>query len=228
MNQLQSTTKRSTIIIGMILSFALILFAVLFFSPLLKLTNISITNIFFLSRLFIWLSLILIYIYVVKVEKQNFLLWNDKKYSFIYYLVSILLIMLAMFVAMMLTSLIVKLFGFNTASNKLNEVAQILHDNKLLLVFTALTAGITEELIFRGYLLTRLQFLLKNKILAIIISAVLFGMVHISFGTIHQIIGPIFIGLIFAFHYQKYRNIKILIITHFLWDLITIMLLKVH
>ncbi len=228
MDQLQTTAKRSTIIIGMFLSFALILFAVLFFTPLLKLTNISIDNIFFLSRLFIWLSLILIYIYVAKVEKQKFLLWSDKKYSFLYYLVSIILIMLAMVFAMLITSLIVKLCGFNIASNKLNEVAQILHSNKLLLVFTALTAGITEELIFRGYLLSRLQTLFANKYLSIIISAILFGIVHISFGTIHQIIGPIFIGLILAFHYQKYRNIKILIITHFLWDLVTIMLLKVH
>jgi membrane protease YdiL (CAAX protease family) len=42
---------------------------------------------------------------------------------------------------------------------------------KLLLVFTCLTAGITEEIIFRGYLLPRLEILLKNKNLSVIISS---------------------------------------------------------
>jgi membrane protease YdiL (CAAX protease family) len=38
--------------------------------------------------------------------------------------------------------------------------------NRLLLVFTCLTAGITEEIIFRGYLLPRLEILLKIKFIS--------------------------------------------------------------
>jgi membrane protease YdiL (CAAX protease family) len=40
-------------------------------------------------------------------------------------------------------------------------LVQVLKKNRLLLVFTCLTAGITEEIIFRGYLLPRLEILLK-------------------------------------------------------------------
>ncbi|WP_375032392.1 type II CAAX prenyl endopeptidase Rce1 family protein [Flavobacterium sp. LAR06] len=31
-------------------------------------------------------------------------------------------------------------------------------------------------------------------------------------------------GIVFAVQYQKYRNIKIVIIAHFLWDLIVLVL----
>jgi membrane protease YdiL (CAAX protease family) len=41
-------------------------------------------------------------------------------------------------------------------------LVQVLKKNRLLLVFTCLTAGITEEIIFRG--LPRLEILLKIKI----------------------------------------------------------------
>jgi hypothetical protein len=83
------------------------------------------------------------------------------------------------------------------------------------------TAGVTEELIFRVYLLQRLELLLKNSYLAIFISTVLFALLHISYGTISNVTGPFIIGLVFAIHYWKYRNIKFIIIFHFIWDLLT-------
>jgi membrane protease YdiL (CAAX protease family) len=80
----------------------------------------------------------------------------------------------------------------------------------------------TEEIIFRGYLLPRLEILLKNKNLSVIISSLFFGLIHYGYGTSIQIIGP-HSNRAFGVHYQKYRNIKILIICHFLWDLIALL-----
>jgi len=57
----------------------------------------------------------------------------------------------------------------------------------------------------------------------VIISSLLFGLAHYSYGNWSQIINAVLIGLIFGFHYQKYRNIKILIICHFLIDFISIL-----
>ncbi|MGH2565030.1 MAG: CPBP family glutamic-type intramembrane protease [Ginsengibacter sp.] len=43
-----------------------------------------------------------------------------------------------------------------------------------------------------------------------------------------NVVGPVFIGIVFAFYYWKWRNIKVVILCHFLWDFISLMLIKVH
>jgi membrane protease YdiL (CAAX protease family) len=96
-----------------------------------------------------------------------------------------------------------------------------------LVWLTAITAGITEELMLRAYLIPRLQLLFKNDYIPVIVSSVLFGFLHFGYGTALNIVGPMVIGLIFGFHYVRYRNIKILIIVHFLWDYLLIAL-KIH
>jgi len=89
-----------------------------------------------------------------------------------------------------------------------------------LLVFTALTAGVTEELVFRGYLQPRLELLFKNPYWAIVISSLIFGLAHIMYGTVKNVIDPFFIGLGLAIYYWRYRNIKVAMVFHFLWDLL--------
>ncbi|MFV5702790.1 lysostaphin resistance A-like protein [Flavobacterium sp. XS2P12] len=100
---------------------------------------------------------------------------------------------------------------------------KLFKNNIFLILFTSITAGVSEELIFRGYLIPRLEILLKNTRVAILTSSILFGLIHYSYGSLIQIIGPIFIGLVFALHYKKYKNIKILIMCHFLWDLLVLL-----
>lgn len=101
---------------------------------------------------------------------------------------------------------------------------QFFKNNIPLILFTSITAGITEELLFRGYLIPRLEIIVKKTYLSILISSILFGLIHYSYDTLIQVIGPFSIGLVLALHYQKYRNIKILIICHFLWDLMSILI----
>jgi len=69
--------------------------------------------------------------------------------------------------------------------------------------------------------------LLKNSYLSIIISSIIFGFLHFSYGTFIQVFGTFLMGLVFAIHYNKYKNIKIVIACHFLWDL-SILLIKIH
>jgi len=108
----------------------------------------------------------------------------------------------------------------NDNSKRLGEIISIFQNNKPLLLFTILTAAILEELYFRAYLVPRLEILLKSSFLAIVISSVLFSIAHIGFGNAAQMINTGFIGIISAWYFVKYRNIKILIATHFLIDLI--------
>jgi membrane protease YdiL (CAAX protease family) len=106
----------------------------------------------------------------------------------------------------------------------LQRMINFFRENKFLMVYTALTAGVTEELIFRGYLLPRLEMLLKNSYLAILISSLIFGLAHYGYGTIQNMLDPFVIGLVLATYYWRYRNIKVTIIFHFLWDLVGLIL----
>lgn len=118
--------------------------------------------------------------------------------------------------------------GSDQISPKLLGIKSMLQGSKSLLLFVALTAGITEEIIFRGYIQPRLETILKSPYLSILITSTLFGLLHYGYGTINNIIGPLFIGLIFSIHYWKFRNIKVLIICHILIDTIALNALLRH
>ena len=213
-----TTTKKSALIVGIILAIVLPSLAI---SSSLVIKDIGLSNEtqFYISRFTIWFSLFLLLLYCLKVEKRPFLLWGETEYRLLVLAKAVFKTMLKLFLAVIVTSLLISLFNVNTESAVLKKALALFKNNYLLLFFTCLTAGITEELFFRGYLLPRLALLLKNQKLAIVLSSILFGLMHLGYGTLVNVVGPIVIGLIFAFQYEKYRNIKIVIICHFLWDL---------
>ena len=221
----RAQTKPSIILAGILLSVLLYLFVSLVRSNYLSqsgTTGFSNANLFFFSRLILWLYLLIIYLWVLKVEKQKFLLWSERKSSVQFYIISIAAMLAAIILLAGILHKIESYYGWDN-SDKLKAMLQLLWKNKLLLLFTALSAGIMEELLFRGYLMPRLQLLLKNSWLTIIISSLFFGLAHYSYGSWSQMINPLFIGLIFAWHYQKYRNIKVLILCHFLIDFLSVL-----
>lgn len=197
------------------------------FLGLLGLTAIN-ANVFFTSRMLYWLCLGLLWLYSIKVEKQHILIWQERHYTFLNYLLSVVVIFLVLIAGMFLLQLIILFTGLNNHSKTLHEIVNILKANKGLLVFTALTAGVVEEFIMRGYIQPRLEIIFKNPNAAIIISSLLFGLLHYKYGTIVNVIGPVFIGLVFAVYYWKFRNIKVIIVCHFLWDLVSLLIMKVH
>ncbi|HEU4717749.1 MAG TPA: CPBP family glutamic-type intramembrane protease, partial [Bacteroidia bacterium] len=149
-------------------------------------------------------------------------LWEEKKYNWWVYLVSVFAVYGTLIVALIFVALILVGFGFSRDSSKMQEVTEILRANKGLMVFTALTAGVMEELTFRGYILSRFELLFRNSGLAIFLSSVLFGLMHFGYGNMFQLAGPFVIGFIFALYYWKFRNIKVVIICHFLWDMMSL------
>ncbi|HTB53455.1 MAG TPA: type II CAAX endopeptidase family protein [Ferruginibacter sp.] len=219
-------TKRSHIVIGILLTI-LLLFAFPFLgsSPVLHLFGLSKVNgtLFFISRLIFWCILLVIFFYTKKVEKQPFLIWEERNYTFSKYVIAMLSIFTAILIGTALIQLIFLSMHYKEHSTKLDAIIAIFKNNIPLLIFTAITAGIAEELIFRGYLLPRLEVLFKNSYLAIFISSLLFGLMHFSFGTLYNVLGPFIIGLAFAYYYWKYRNIKLIIVFHFLWDIIALL-----
>jgi membrane protease YdiL (CAAX protease family) len=226
---LNKNKESLTIVMGILFMSFLLLTSLLFPQILFNTYHYSYEVTFIISRVLIWLSLLLMLLYAYAIEKKNFLLWFEKDYQFSFYIVATLSVMGILFAGSAIINLfITKVMHLSSKSSRFELLVPILKKNIWLCVATAATAGITEELLFRGYLLPRLHKFFKVTWLPVIISSVLFGLLHFSYGTLIQIIGPFYIGLVFAIFYQKYRNIKVIIVCHFLWDIIVlaVMLLK--
>lgn len=212
------TAKKSpALLIG--LGLTLVLFLICMWGPKLVVASsgmdVSKPTLFLVSRVLLWLWLGAVYLYVTKVERTPFLLWAEERHSIIFCISSVLGILLAIFICGALVSQLIIYLGLNTKSKAIALLTSLSLPVKLLAV---VTAAIVEELIFRGYLQSRLQLYFNSAVWPVIISALIFGVVHLSYGTWGNLIVPVLIGLIFAWHYQKYRNIKILIICHFIID----------
>lgn len=88
-----------------------------------------------------------------------------------------------------------------------------------LLIATPIVAGITEEIIYRGYAIERLTFLTGKRWVAAIIAGFLFLVLHLSWGSAQMVIVAfgtvIFVGL-----YVWRRDLPCVILAHILTDLI--------
>jgi hypothetical protein len=73
-------------------------------------------------------------------------------------------------------------------------------------------------------MIPRLSLLFVNRHLPVVISALLFSFVHLGYKNLAQLIFTFLFGLAFGYHYQKFRNIQVLIVVHFLWDLMAFMI----
>lgn len=85
-------------------------------------------------------------------------------------------------------------------------------------------AGVAEELFFRGYIIERLHFLLKNKWAAMALSLLPFALFHYQQG-IWGIFMSLVLGAILTATYVWKRNLQANIIAHFLIDFIPNVLL---
>lgn len=182
-------------------------------------------HVFLTSRLLYWVSLLLLWLYAIKIEKQPLLLWDERKYSVGFYLLSIGGIFLSLIVGMVILQSFLSVARLSKKSTVLSALIVIFKGSHFLLVFTCLTAGVVEELIFRGYLQPRLQIIFKQPYVAIGLNAILFGALHYKYGTVVNVLGPTVIGAVFSYYYWRYKNIKVIILCHFLWDLLSLLLL---
>jgi membrane protease YdiL (CAAX protease family) len=220
MNKQELISTKSPII-GVALLITLLSGAIILMPKLFQLWHLPIgSQSIFISRLIFWLLLLATWAYATKLEGQKLIPWKEKDYNFWFYPLSIIGMFFLMIFSAAILGLIVKMLHLETDSMALKRMVKIFKNNYALLLFTAITAGITEEILFRGYIQPRLEMRFKNPYLAIVVSSILFGLLHYTYGTVINVLGPIFISLVFAVHYWKFKNLKILIFSHFLWDFI--------
>jgi membrane protease YdiL (CAAX protease family) len=118
------------------------------------------------------------------------------------------------------------LFGEAEASPVLEELFDSL--DWFLVVFISFAAGFGEEILFRG-LLQRWFGKAFAKMgaaprvamgIAIVLQGLLFAVFHLGYGTTLNFLVPLFLGLLFGVLYAWRRNLWIVIVAHFLYDLV--------
>lgn len=101
------------------------------------------------------------------------------------------------------------------------EIFPVTSKEKKVWNYVSLTAGITEEIIYRGFLIYAILFLFPNMTiwLVLLISSVLFGLAH-SYQGFTGVIKTTIIGLFFTIIYIGLGSILPLIAFHFCIDYI--------
>lgn len=224
MTQLSQPAK-TNIIIGLLITSLLVALCICgsVFLPGLGNAYLSPTVLFIISRLLFWLMLVLVYLYCSKIEHQPILIWADRHYGILFYFISCVLVLVAVVAGSIIIQLIAHVFKWSSQAKAAKDMGAFNIPIKLLIV---LTAAVVEEFIFRGYLMPRLHLFFKNALWPVLISALLFGLAHFRYGTFVNVAGPLWIGLVFAWYYQKYKNIRPLIICHFLIDFAALFLIR--
>ncbi|MET3538904.1 CPBP family intramembrane glutamic endopeptidase [Chryseobacterium limigenitum] len=215
--------------LGILLTFVLLALVMLYVFPFLSLiTGIKTmtASLFLNSRIVIWVVLLLIFLYSKLIEKSPITIWKDKKYPMSFYIGAVVCLYFICAIGGALLNGLIFLITHEKMSDKLIQLQSIFKNNYFLIIFTCLTAGVVEEILMRGYIQPRIEKIYNSPVVGIIISAILFGILHSTYGTIGQVVGPLFIGVVFAVFYKLYSNIKIIIICHFLFDFVSLMIMN--
>ncbi|OIJ16522.1 CAAX protease [Anaerobacillus alkalidiazotrophicus] len=101
-----------------------------------------------------------------------------------------------------------------------SEILPTTKKEKKLWNYVSITAGVTEEIIYRGFLIFALAFLFPNFSiwLIILLASLLFGLAHTYQGLITGILRTTVLGIIFSILYIGLGSILPLIVFHFLID----------
>ena len=86
--------------------------------------------------------------------------------------------------------------------------------------YVSISAGITEEIIYRGYFFFALEiiFPVLNLISILFITTLIFGIGHIYLGK--EVIKPALLGLVFGIYYIAFASVIPIIIIHIAQDLV--------
>jgi uncharacterized protein len=215
MHNSKLASNKMILITGMVLSVALPVCLTIW----LKHFKMSFFDELSFSLVIRWGAVLFVLLYAYKVERQQLLIWKGNENGIGFTLLSVV-VLYVLYVIAGLLSIIPALFGFHETHAVSRTMYQLLQGHPMYIFIISLTAGVTEELVFRGYLLTRLSEFFKEPHIPAIISSALFAILHYGYYSLAQLLGTFFFGVFFSIFYIKYRNIHALIIAHFLIDLI--------
>lgn len=91
-----------------------------------------------------------------------------------------------------------------------NSVNQVIYR---LLAYVIISVPV-QELVFRGYVINRLEQFSTNKFFVVLISALIFSSIHWPFGSLLLTVGSFVFGIFLAANFFKFRNLYTSMIIH--------------
>src|ERR1700744_41668 len=140
---------KALIIVGIILPFLIEPFLSLLFYQ----KGESYFALFATSRFLIWATLGLLFLYSRYAEVLPFTLWDEESYRWTFY-VQWLIVLFVLYISAEMIAYIPNMLGHHELNTKMEQMRHLMKEHPDFGMFTALTAGITEELFFRGYMMS--------------------------------------------------------------------------
>ncbi len=117
---------------------------------------------------------------------------------------------IAMFALLVIVGIASMAFGFDDQYKIYEKIGDL---PWYMLMLAVLLAPICEELFFRGLLVPRF---------GVVISAIVFGLLHFTYGSILEVVGVMAIGLVLGMVFKKSKSITPCIVVHLLYNLLSI------
>lgn len=126
---------------------------------------------------------------------------------------------IAIFATLFALGYLLTYLGLNDQKNIMDIVNML---PLYLLVMAVIFAPISEELVFRALLITKIRKWTGSEIAAILIAAAVFAMMHISYGSVVELAGAFAIAVILGIVYVKSKSIVPPIAIHLIFNLFSI------
>ena len=121
-----------------------------------------------------------------------------------------------MYTALIIIGIILLAIGYNTTEiTNIEDLANNLTLGSVL--FIVLFQSTSEEIFFRGFLFNKIT-TISNQRIAIIATALLFGIAHLSYGKIYPAIMTAIFGVILAIVVVKSQNLLSAILAHIFYN----------
>jgi membrane protease YdiL (CAAX protease family) len=129
---------------------------------------------------------------------------------------------IGLFISVVILGLVIGLVSIATNVSLPTNVQTVLAGTPLyFLIFTFLIAPINEEIFFRGFLLSKIGKYLGIAA-GIILSALIFAALHVSYLSISEFAAALFFGLIAGYVFVKTKSLYASIVGHMLVNFVTI------
>jgi membrane protease YdiL (CAAX protease family) len=122
----------------------------------------------------------------------------------------------AIFLVLFIFGMFALAFNFNDQHKVTEKISTL---PPLILLLAVLGAPLTEELFFRGVLSVRY---------GVLPSSILFGLMHLAYGSVVEVVGAFLIGLVLAMSMRFTKSVTPCIIAHMAYNAIAITIITFY
>jgi len=128
-------------------------------------------------------------------------------------------IFLALFIYSIILSVTLLALGINDFQGVENVLTQLISLSPFLLIYLFIIRVFLEEWFFRAFLVPRTGVILSN---------IIFGLLHFGYDSIGEVIGAILLGMVLAVSYNQHKKIIPNFIAHLLYNLIVVLVMVIR